>query len=925
MNTTNTKTGNQSQKRSWLFPLGMVTIVISSVVVVSCFHDDDSTSNLLSDTSGDSGAPVIDDPGPIVVSGTALACDSEAPLATVDASTLKAEAPDSIQAINISFDVNTGDDSNKGSWNNHNAANNLIRMSTTVLSQDPSGEPALIGDGPDGLPGTEDDVQLEVHPLIVSYGEQVIGAYEPGDGSADVGDPDNIDDIFTSLSLDNGKSWKKVKVGDTAKSSSKRVVWGADPNVTTDYPGHSHKPTMQVQDDNILVAWNDKYCPSGDPFDLIDNDTGELTSDQIDTYKVNGTQGSVDYGGIVALPNDKIVYEVPYSCVWTARGEFVLDPEDETGTAYTIQWRQAQQLTSGTRDSNKIWIASFYDPVADEGGFAITWQEDPDGLRPGKGEGPGAGWSGATTNHGADLWYTFIDLKSFDDVCADPQDLDCTTALEDPAPLAILNLGQKPKAAVNFAYPTRITNNEICTPDDFDINDLANSNKPWCATNCDGTVLVESNSVSNTKLERCYQNDVDYMTYEDPPTAAVLDGDTGASRPALKILMTNADPKEYVAVLAYEETKGLSETDPASQTDDTDIALEGKSVYLETFHWDDPVAVSAGNLVNMLVPRGIVDEEGNPTGEGDVDDMIYENARRVVILNQVDPCEQDGGPTFGLLYKQGYDTQGGPSDMFIRVYNGFTHETVAQLDGRDVTNVSSHSNTEPENGTGGVIWEEADLDSQSYAYPEDNTFSPRGWLRGGEVYTGFEYSPRWKATQTGTVPNNFWIHRYVENTWQGPMQISIVKGARISTLDPRFIPTPKGSATSTLESDKKNPDVIFLGYGTFNMDTGVELDLFYTRSTDKGATWEYIDANGEEVIGDIYGADGLPNTADDEVDRLAKLAHREDAHEMELQGLASPDGTMFFGAWLRETATVDNTHQDGMESEFGRVDYDTAK
>jgi len=915
VNDSTNNSGNTRPKRKWLFPLGVAAIAISSVVVVSCFHDDDPTTASFDDGGGE--LPVVEEGTPLEVVGNGLFCDTtQVNTGSTVAATLKVEAPDSIQAMNISFDE-PGE-----SWLNHNAANNLKRLTAVVTAENPDGTEATEDDGNGVLVPIGD-----VHPLIVSYGEQVIGLPEPGDGSADIADPDNVDDIFTSLSLDNGKSWKKMQVGDTAKSTSKDVAWG-DNNLITKYPGHSHKPTMHIQGNNILVAWNDKYCPSGDPFDLIDKDTGELTSDQIDTYKVNGTQGTVDYGGVVA-PNDKVLYEVPYSCVWTARGEFVVNPEDDGSTdipSYVIQWRQAKQLTSGTRDSNKIWIA----PA--EVGFAITWQEDPDGLRPGKGEGPGVGYSGATTNHGADIWYTYIDMTFFDDVCADPEDLDCTTVLEDPTPADILALGQKPKAAVNFTYPVRITNNEICTPDDFDVNDLANSKKPWCADNCIDVVKVESNNSSSGELDRCVQNDLDYMTAEDDilPAAAILDGDTGASRPALKLLKTDAPlndagEPEVIAILAYEETKGLSDSNSQDQGETvTDIALEGKAVYFESFFWNKPVAVSASRVVNLRVPKATVDDEGNVTV---TEDIIYENARRVVILPQVDACDtQEGDPTFALLYKQGYETQGGPSDMFVRVNEGFTFDTFVPLDGRDATNVSSHGNTDAENGTGTVLWTTDNLLDQSYTYPYalDNTFSPRGWLRGGEVYIGFEYSPRWKATQTGTVPNNFWIHRFVENAWQGPMQLSIVTGARTSTLDPRFIPTPKGIVTDAdLASDKSNPNVIFLGYGTFDMDSSDELDLFYTRSTDKGATWEYLDGNGDLIVTTIFGDDGEPGTADDPA-RLARLAARQiPVHEMELQGLASPDGTMFFGAWLREVATVDNIHQDGRESEFGRVDYDT--
>ena len=46
-------------------------------------------------------------------------------------------------------------------------------------------------------------------------------------------------------------------------------------------------------------------------------------------------------------------------------------------------------------------------------GFVVTWQEDPDGLRPGEGEGPGEGWSGAVAHHETDIWYAFLRYDDF--------------------------------------------------------------------------------------------------------------------------------------------------------------------------------------------------------------------------------------------------------------------------------------------------------------------------------------------------------------------------------------------------------------------------------------------------------------------------------------------------------------------------------
>jgi hypothetical protein len=906
VNDSNNNSGNTPSKRTWLFPLGVAAIAISSIVVVSCFHDDDPPTLLSGGTDGgDNELPVVDEPPPMVVSGTGLFCDPATITEPADNDAIATYVP--VQADNPP-DMNISKNPTK-----HTGQNNLKRLSVVVPGQTPTG--SLYDDNGTPDDATDDFLIGDVHPLIVSFTEQVIGGYEGGDGSADIGDPDNVDDMFTALSLDNGKTWKKFAVGETADKWSKEVTWDGVPNVK--YPGHSHKPTMNIQGNNILVAWNDKYCPSGNPFGL------DLDADpDADKYQVNGSQGSIDYGldgstPDLLAPNGKELYEVPFSCVWTARGVF----GDHDGDGFhEIEWRAAQQLTTGTRDSNKIWIDSAYDAATEKGGFAITWQEDTEGLRAGKGAGPGEGYSGATTNHGTDIWYTYINMLDFDDVCAE-NDLLCDEAGVVDDPTVIAEYTTKPKPAVNFEYPVRITNNETCT------TEAAGETKPYCFdpedNNCIATVSVETGNDSGNTALRCVQEDLDYMTPDATidEAAAVLDGDTGASRPALKILRTNAAEPEFIAILAYEETKGLSEQ--GTTTTDIDIALEGKAVYFESFPWDQPVEVSAGRVVNLRVPGATVDTDFNIAYTG-LD--IYENARRVVQIHQVDPCDQvDGTYTFGLIYKQGYSTQGRPSDMFIRMNTGFTYETFENT----VTNVSAHDT----NDDGSTDWDPTvHLIAQSYDNPIDNTFSPRAFLRGGEIYTGFEYTPNYAQHEQDNVPNNMWVHAYVDPAgqgnpaWQGPMQVSLVSGPKTSTLDPRFIPTPKGNADGVaagLESDKSNPNVLFMSYGTLDMSTGIELDLFYTRSTDKGATWEYLDINGDPVITTAFGADGIPGT-DDDPHRAAKLSAEDvvAVEEMEVQSLASPDGRMLFNAWLRETEEVcDPSPECGLDSRFGLVDY----
>ncbi len=718
---------------------------------------------------------------------------------------------------------------------------------------------------PDGT--LVDDGATLVHPLLVSYVQQIVGDYEMGEGSANVGDPTHLDGVFVGISMDNGDTWKNFTISDTTDKWSKQVVWN---NATINYPGHAQKPTMAVEGNNILVAWNDKYCPSGNPFDLVQDSEGNYTTDY---FAVNGAQGSIDYEGIVALPNGKTVYEVPFSCVWTARGLF--DPADGT-----ITWTSPMQLTSGTRDSNHIKVAS------SSAGFALAWQEDTVGLKSGKGEGPGDGWSGATTGHGTDIWYTSIKMEDFNDLNVTDENT------------------SRPKSLYNFHYPVRITDNEKCQVGD---------SKPYCNYMCDtyGSVDTNQSNNSGSAISRCMTYDIDMLT----DTPVVLDGDTGASRAALNILK-NVDG-QHVVVFGYEETKGLSESTPGDGSQDqgdstTIIELEGKSVYFESFLFDaiDAVnlstdfktimetakipMVSAGNIVNVRVPD-----------RNDTSKMIYENARRLVIGTQTDSCDAERF-TFAFLYKQSFDTQGASSDMFVRVNNGLTYESFTYLDDYLVPNVSAQV-PQPDVTAAdyNVSWSAANLDDNTYDNDIENTFSPRIFLRGNDIFVGYAYTPLEKE---GHMPSNFHIHRYVNGSgWQGPQNITKITRADRSAVDPRFFTTPKG-IDNGLALDQSNPDIMFVTWGTIE-DTDLsdpvsdrrEADLFYVRSTNRGVDW---DANE------------------------SMLSAREGTvvEEKAVESFTNPDGKTIYNVWLQDVEhdvyLTDPTNPFyGVDTWFGHVDY----
>jgi hypothetical protein len=257
--------------------------------------------------------------------------------------------------------------------------------------------------------------------------------------------------------------------------------------------------------------------------------------------------------------------------------------------------------------------------------------------------------------------------------------------------------------------------------------------------------------------------------------------------------------------------------------------------------------------------------------------------------------------------------------MFIRMNTGFSYDTfegdVYNEDGTAVTNVSSHEVDEE----GNIVWTEDNLLDQTYTIIADNTFSPRGWLRGADIFTGFEYTPNWDQSSHGCIPNNFHLNVKLgeaytdasaanhEAGWTGPIKVTNVQGCT-STLDPRIAPTPKGKADA-LPSDESDPDIVFVVYGTYDMNTGEEEDLYYTRSTDRGLTWETVTYTG--------------STGDFEDN--AKLAARDEVQEKEAQILASPDGTMLFTVWNQESHDEPTSLEDhflGLDSWHGRLEYE---
>jgi hypothetical protein len=483
-------------------------------------------------------------------------------------------------------------------------------------------------------------------------------------------------DAYAAVSLDDGHTWNRTNLSNSAHLSSFTLADG------TPYPGDAHNMTFAIADDMVLVGWISKYCVDGSPAykmkaeDIVALQTEFGLPDLYvhDIWGVNGHQGSVDY----TLQGFPEVGEMPYSCVWAARGQLLpvtLSPENDPHEGYEIIWLDAERLTSGERDANRLEMAG--DVAA---GFMMTWQEDPEGLRPGQGLGPGEGWSGAVVNQDTDLWYSFISAEHFD-LVQDSQGL-----LEAAIPLSQYieeGIETRPSIAVPMAVPMRLTDNAKCKGDDnspaycyIDFDD----DNPWL-TDLGATDGVLPEFVQSTDSTLCSEvvqwtnpggETLDLCQAED---GRVLGGRVGASRPRVNVQPYNSafiadDPDDDswydsgIVIMGAEESKALGslQEDP-----DIDVIEIGKNMWYYSFDLLNPSFVMQGGMLNWPAKDPLTGDLYDML-EDDFGNMFYETeiTRRFSHMSQAIHQIGESGVSSVLIVKQGILNQGGPADIFLR-------------------------------------------------------------------------------------------------------------------------------------------------------------------------------------------------------------------------------------------------------------------
>jgi len=692
----------------------------------------------------------------------------------------------------------------------------MTMMSFYVPAQSSNGEPAEIDYN--DAEGADVTTRTYAQPLLINYVDGIEGdeeEHDDGEMTVQGGVSFGARDAFVALSLDDGVSWKRANVSNHASHSSFTLANG------TEYPGDAATMVHDVAGNRVLAAWISKYCLGGEAaYTLKDEDENPIYPDY---FGVAGSQGSVDY----TLQGHPEVGEVPFGCVWTARGELLYNAED---SIYDITWTKPERLTSGRRDPNRLEIAA-----ADDAGFVIVWQEDPEGLKPGTGEGPGEGWSGAIANAKTDIWYSYIGWEEFDDVCAD--DACDPDGEESVVPLADYVGDTQPKVATPMAVPVRLTDNNKCQitkdPDKID---------PYCYVDFSADEVVIPDTVPTLPdANATFCVDTILWTTENGGTQDVcvtaddlpLLGRVAATRPRIALHGYDQDGDgtndSAWVVLGYEETKALGEG-----TLTEEILDEGKNLWYQSFDMFEPDLVSHGNMLNQPAkdPRtddffpslNTDDDAGLEYGMYAYDFYETEIGRRFSLISQDAADAGDTGTVAFTLIKQGIIKQGGPADIFARrmvipeefdaavdnpyAFENMACETWAFADGSNAFYPKGVCLDDPPNLSGTIAvdcdgaecptlddiylcenegtedevcefvigdftrvteWDQTEetLTEQSWENPFDIAKGHRGFMDGDFIQVLYAWSPNYKQNAVGHDHYNLYVRRSFDGgiTW----------------------------------------------------------------------------------------------------------------------------------------------------------------
>jgi hypothetical protein len=321
-------------------------------------------------------------------------------------------------------------------------------------------------------------------------------------------------------------------------------------------------------------------------------------------------------------------------------------------------------------------------------------------------------------------------------------------------------------------------------------------------------------------------------------------GTTGAARPNLMLTgVLDSLGTPPTAVIAYEESKGSERLD------------SGKYIRYHEFPFNQPPA-SSGMYQN-----------GEP---GCIISDPAENSRRVRFVSQHNAS--GNGLRMGVFWKQGFPTEGGPSDIMVRIGKkteaaGSTglrpedmvpavdsgcevsaYESAQLLANTPANNISS--NTIPWTPVGGEnLPPENNLSDTTSKNPYEDARAHRAAIVGDDFYLGYSYAKDWAVATVVDMDNyNFWLRRFnaQTNDWTIAKNVSNITDVKTHVKEPRLVKTPgsgEGCSDGSYLENCINTSTVIVAWGTESnvyehIGGSKEGDIYYTRTRDKGLSFE---------------------------------------------------------------------------------------
>jgi hypothetical protein len=349
-------------------------------------------------------------------------------------------------------------------------------------------------------------------------------------------------------------------------------------------------------------------------------------------------------------------------------------------------------------------------------GCGVVWQEDPNGLNPGEGEGAGTGWAGAVTSSQTDIWWSFIEWEDFDII-------DNNGSIEPLADTGLDALGTgRPQPYVPMMVPVRLSNNARCNIP------VTNLEETYCNEGVAGPYQIKDQCVDTVEIPLGPQGNLTPICVVDANNNNVGDyGDlpnianTAASRPRLNLQPRDSDDDGVTddawVIIIHEEDKGLGRFgflnddpwslgnyddlatfcgDPDASLDDNCIEADiGKNQFYLSFALGTPATSTLDgqlaedvsySLVSTFVSQQaqynspevnwITGTQFKPMSTLDMWDfgiynykiMNFEIARRAALMSQSlgKALNSVSGLAAIPLFKEGTINQGGPADIMAR-------------------------------------------------------------------------------------------------------------------------------------------------------------------------------------------------------------------------------------------------------------------